>query len=1413
MKNNNQQNNSNSNNNIKHSDTNSIKTDKKTSNSLGNKGDNTNTQDVVISSVYARNKLSSTHNPSLTLQASINDTATLLLVDCGATRSLISTTMANRLRLALQEAEKPYNLQFGNGDCAQAKHEAKGRIAADQLQAECTFLVTDSIPDTFAILGLDFLISNDLTINFSACALQKDKLTTPLTLQVLPQPPGEKVNCVFVTYSQLRDEIERKPQKYAYCGVVTIYPDSSSYDEEDEVEPPLTEVLKSIDNTRLEGVLRNHAEIFVEKLPLDRQPNPAGIIHRIDTYPDRPIPRPPPRRLTQLEREEVDRQVTEMLNNGTIRPSRSPYNSQVVLAKRKDGAFRLCMNYKQLNDITVPVALDIANQEDIVNDTCGAQWFSTLDAAAAFHQIPILEEHKHKTAFSTAYGNKYEFNYLCFGLGSAAATQTELINKVLKPVKDFAHGYVDDIIVWSREDDVDSHIDKLERVLHELQRNNVYLKASKCKFLRRKVPFLGRILSHEGVSPDPDKVACVRGWQRPEDVKQLRSFLGLTGYLSNHISGYADIARPLHDLLRVDRGFVWDGECDVAFNELKTRIVSAPTLRIPNCKLGEFTIYCDASDYAIGGMLEQEGHPVAFTSRRQTDTETRYAIREKEALALVHCLKAWEHLIHGSKILLKTDHSSLVHVFSGKQTSHRLARWWDYVQTFGDSLKIEYIKGETNVSDCISRLRTTNPDRDMGVYSTPVIYTAPVIVSATISPEVQSRIKEAYKHDPVYKQWTDNPASCPDSYFISKDGLIFRKPDQLCIPADLRTVTNSILRDAHDAPSAAHPGPQQTFENIRHYVYWDGIHNDAIQYAKTCPACQKSKHPTSARLGLMHSAPRPAPYQIVHVDFMEAPVSTARYNAITVVVDRMTRRTSLIAGHKDDSAKEIAAQLWEHVFALFGLPDHIVSDRDSRLTGTFWTELTKILGITAMMTTSYHQQANGQVERRIRVVKERLRTMFDSINPVLWHEHLPALEYALNNEISNATKFSPTELLLGRPPRIPWSTADLDSATSREDVAEFLRYRHQLHRAASATAELSTAAQKKQYDKHRRDHNIAVGDQVLLETSVLPAATADQRVTRGKAKMIDLYHGPYDVVELTGTDTFKLLLPPEFGIAHPEFHVSKMKRYYPSPQKFGDRSPASEEIEAETADTDSDSVTIPTAGKPEQGSSSRRSPTSTPSQGHADCQGRFPYSATSRHRSEEPSSPSNPRGQQNPHTADQSCGQNADQTCESTSDKACGSETEGHTPPRLHNGGQQHPPHTDEKQSSVNSCPSHPDFASAATPATDSSKPIRPRCRPQPRARQRGRPPKRPTRTRGVRPVVPSKNPSKDLWQIQDIVDERRFEDQQQYKVSWAGYPESHDSWEPADHLNPAALKRAHQLYPSDSRTTRRTSRRRGKEG
>ncbi|CAA0841650.1 Uncharacterized mitochondrial protein AtMg00860, partial [Striga hermonthica] len=445
------------------------------------------------------------------------------------------------------------------------------------------------------------------------------------------------------------------------------------------------------------SIVCEYLDVFPDDLP--GGPPDRQVEFTIDLIPGASPVSKAPYRMAPKELQELKAQIQEFLKLGFTHPSVSPWGAPVLFVKKKDGSMRMCIDYRELNALTVKNRYPLPRIEDLFDQLSGASVFSKIDLRSGYHQLKIWESDISKTAFRTRYGHN-EFVVMPFGLSNAPAVFMDLMNRVFHPFLDqFVIVFIGDILVYSR--DIDQHKEHLRIVLVTLRREKLYAKFSKCEFWLNRVAFLGHIVTARGIEVDPSKIEVVSKWDTPRSAADVCSFLRLAGYYRRFIEGFSKIAQPLTNLTKKAVRFDWSPQCEESFQELKRRLTTAPVLSIPDPTL-EFTIYSDASKMGLGCVLMQQGKVVAYASRQLKPHEQNYPTHDLELAAVIHALKIWRHYLYGGKCEIFTDHKSLKYIFTQKELNMRQRRWLELVKDY--DCTISYHPGKANVvADALSR--------------------------------------------------------------------------------------------------------------------------------------------------------------------------------------------------------------------------------------------------------------------------------------------------------------------------------------------------------------------------------------------------------------------------------------------------------------------------------------------------------------------------------------------------------------------------------------------------------------------------------------------------------------------------------------------------------------------------------------
>src|SRR5580765_777218 len=771
-------------------------------------------------------------------------------------------------------------------------------------------------------------------------------------------------------------------------------------------------------------VVQEFEDVFPEDVP--GLPPVREIEFEIDLIPGTGPVSVAPYRMAPAELVELKSQLEDLSSKGFIRPSVSPWGAPVLLVKKKDGRSRLCVDYRQLNKVTIKNRYPLPRIDDLMDQLKGAAVFSKIDLRSGYHQIRVKEEDIQKTAFRTRYGH-YEYLVMPFGVTNAPAVFMDYMNRIFHPFLDrFVVVFIDDMLVYSKNEE--EHREHLRQVLQILRAKKLYANAAKCEFWLEEVKFLGHVISREGIAVDPSKVEAVMAWERPKTVTEIRSFLGLAGYYRRFIEGFSKIAGPLTKLTRKNQPFAWTEDCEQSFQEMKQRLTTAPVLTLPQ-ENEPYEVYCDASYQGLGCVLMQHHRAVAYASRQLKTHERNYPTHDLELAAVVFALKIWRHYLYGTTFTIFSDHKSLKYLFDQKDLNMRQRRWMEFIKDYDFTL--QYHPGKANVvADALSRqtihvssmmikeleLIEAFRDLSLGVVVSPgKLSFGMVTVANGLLEEIKE--KKLLDEELVEKRNMIELGKAPD-FEIGDDGIL-RCKGRVCVPNDPE-LRRLILEEGHRSRLSMHPGSTKMYQDLKQNFWWPGMKRQVAEFVAACLTCQKAKVEHQRPAGMLQSLDVPEwKWDSVSMDFVVAlPTTRKRFDSIWVIVDRLTKSAHFLPVRTTYKVEDLARVYVAEIVRLHGVPTSIVSDRDPKFTSRFWNALHEALRTKLRLSSAYHPQTDGQTERTIQSLEDLLRAcVLDHRES--WDELLPLVEFTYNNSFHASIGMAPYEALYGRRCRTP----------------------------------------------------------------------------------------------------------------------------------------------------------------------------------------------------------------------------------------------------------------------------------------------------------------------------------------------------------------------------------------------------------
>lgn len=938
--------------------------------------------------------------------------------------------------------------------------------------------------------------------------------------------------------------------------------------------------------------LKNHRSVFATDLKELGQANTQP--HRIETGDALPIRQRFYRQSPQTNAE-MNRQLQEMLDNDIIEESDSMWQSPVVMVKKKNGQLRFAVDYRKLNAVTKQFTFPLPRLEDVF-DTIGttqAKFFSTLDLASGFWQIPMDEETKHKSAFVTPTG-VYQWKRMPFGLVNAPASFQALMTHVLRGLNwKICLVYVDDILVFSNS--FKDHLKHLDEIFRRLQSAGLTLKPSKCYFALPEVKYLGHVLTKDGIKADVSKTDAVQSFPTPKNQKELRSFLGLCNYYRRFVKGYSKITSPLTVLLSKDEEFLWTDKCQTAFDRLKTALTTPPVLAYPD-HTRQFTLTTDASGTAIGYILGQKDingreRVIAYGGRSLNRHERKYPISEREGLAIIEGIKTYHVYLAGRPFKIYTDHAALKWLNNVKQSTGRLARWAVLLQ--GYSYEILFKAGKKNeVADALSR-RTYPETSSQALEPEDIIPSPDVQCFAPVTEgkstqatffyaDYQRPFPRTIDVDTVHQVDTTSidelQSSCPDfealyNYFKNKelpedkksrdrllsesnfyvflDDILYhyyqprskraRHPNnhlkQLAVPRCLR---EDVIRSYHDSlAGGAHLGFERTYRAIQLKYYWPGMYQNIADYVRSCRECQLAKKPTHHAPAPLTPMPIEDRFSRIHMDILGPLTKTTEgHKYILLVVDSFSKWPEAFPLRTQEST-EIAKVLFKEIFCRYGAPYTIVTDRGQNFMSKLITAVCQIFQVTRHFTSSYHPQTNATCERMNSTIAQCLRTYVNK-DQTNWHDILPGILMAIRMSPSTqSSDLAPYHILFGKEMYLPFDTSLIPKDGMNQDakahVTNLMKHLKVVQEIAEQNIQHARQKQKEQYDKNTREPDFDVGQSVLLHQTYVPKGLSP--------KLHNPWDGPYYITEKGPNNTYQLRRWSDNKVLRSRIHANRLKHY------------------------------------------------------------------------------------------------------------------------------------------------------------------------------------------------------------------------------------------------------------------------------
>ena len=773
------------------------------------------------------------------------------------------------------------------------------------------------------------------------------------------------------------------------------------------------------------------------------------VPHEIRLKPGTVPIRQAPYRVGYHQNKEIEKHVQELLDKDLIEKTVSPWSAPVLLISKKDGTSRFVQDYRKLNHATYIPSQPLPRTDDCLEALRGSKLFSTFDLLSGYWQCALSPEAKEMVAFCTKSG-VYTWKVLGMGLCGAPATFERLMEQVMDGLQwESLLVYLDDVIVFSATEE--THVARLDQMLARLKQANLKIKVSKTHLLRSEVEFLGHIVNEDGIHTDPSKIKAIQDLPSPTTYRHLRSFLGFAGYYRKFIERFAETAAPLFSSLKKrKKNFIWSEEDEQAFRDLKAKLTEYTSLSYPDWAK-QFILDTDCSELAMGAVLaqldeNQDEKPIAFFSKKLSDSQKKYSITKQEMLALVSAIRHFHTYLYGAKFRCRVDHHSLIWLSNLKNPQGILARWLETLGCY--DFEVEHRPGRQHVNaDALTRLPIPGDLPDETEESQFKVREADFSVGLSNEDIIEAQEEDQHL-SPIMaclkQNITVSPTNCKQysritRYYIGKLSsmklvdkmLMIHDPsddsDKIVVPESFQ---QRLLQSFHELD---HAGMDRTESRLKLYYFWFNMQSDVRTFVQTCESCQKAKA-SKARVNHRNLSVGTIMDQI-SLDFIGPLNRTANENThILVAVEHFSRWAEAYPLAQPD-AISCAQSLHNGLFSRFGYCRIIHSDKGSAFISAIMKELSELGQCKQTFSARYHPMGNSYAERLIGTVTSNLRTCTQHTG-LEWDELLDIVMMAYRATPHSSTGFTPNMIMLGREIRLP---AVLSPPVGPIPVTEYIR--------------------------------------------------------------------------------------------------------------------------------------------------------------------------------------------------------------------------------------------------------------------------------------------------------------------------------------------------------------------------------------
>ena len=850
------------------------------------------------------------------------------------------------------------------------------------------------------------------------------------------------------------------------------------------------------------------------------------------------------RRIPRNLYDEVKNHVNNLLANGWVRQSFSPYSSPMVCVRKKDGGLRLCIDFRKLNRKTIPDRQPIPRIQEILDNLQGKSWFTTLDMSQAYHQGNISEKSRKYTAFSTPW-SLYEWVRIPYGIMNAPAGFQRFMNDCLAHLRDdICTAYLDDVLCFSKT--FEDHVINVQKVLRTLKAKGIKLNFKKCDLFKREIRYLGRLLSEDGYRPDPADVKALDKCKvPPKNVGNLRTLIGFLSYYRTYIKDFSQKLKPIYELLKkggkdgkpqLDSRIKipWSNEHQKIVNEIVAYLGSPEVIAYPDFHF-PFVIHCDASQKGLGAVLYQKQgekmRVISFASRTLTPAEKNYHLHsgKLEFLALKWAItvKFSDYLLNGPSFEVVTDNNPLTYIQTTAKLNATGLRWVNELANYHFS--ICYRSGKKHVdADFLSRNAVDEfedmkkkVDKSIDLDDVKVIFSAVSqkgrliehcsvesveFISDVRGTKIPNKtlIVEQKSDDiisPIYTKLetnvdftrTERKFLKSESKILLKqwknlkfeDGVLVRQTKnlkQIVLPSIFHSL---VYTEFHE--KLAHLAGDRVFELARQRFYWPKMHRDIDLFIKKKCRCLMSKKPNLPEKAPMIPITSTFPFELVSLDYLHLDRAKGGFEYALVIIDHFTKFVQIYPT-KNKSGLAAADRIFNDFILKFGFPKRLHHDQGREFNNHLFSRLHQLSGVAKSRTTPYHPQGDGQTERMNRTLINMLKTLSEE-EKQSWNKHLSKLAFAYNVTSHSTTGFSPYFLMFGRNPKLPVDGMfEIDVGSNENIQKTHKKYADEWERSMNQAFRIVREKAKNQGERNRKYYNrkihgvdIEVGDRVLLK--------------------------------------------------------------------------------------------------------------------------------------------------------------------------------------------------------------------------------------------------------------------------------------------------------------------------------------------